>query len=73
VAIRQARFLTGAPLPGPLEHAVAQVAEVVPAVAEDRALADDVETARALVASGRLVPGAPRSWPLLAQPAVYGA
>ena len=59
VALRQARYLTGAPLPEPLERAVALVAGVVPEVAEDRALAGDVERARELVASGRLVPEAP--------------
>ena len=64
VALRQARFLTGVPLPAPLERAVAQVAEVVPEVAEDRALAADVERARELVASGRLVGGvrSPSVW-----------
>jgi histidine ammonia-lyase len=57
IAIRQARFLTGAALPAPLERVVARVGEVVPAVAEDRALAEDVERARELVASGELVGG----------------
>jgi histidine ammonia-lyase len=64
VALRQARFLAGEPLPAALERAVEQVAEVVPAVAEDRSLAADVERARELVASGRLVPDAPAWFPL---------
>jgi histidine ammonia-lyase len=61
VALRQARFIGGSPLPLKLEAAVSQVAVVVPEVAEDRPLAGDVERARELVASGRLVPDAP-SW-----------
>jgi hypothetical protein len=36
----------------------------VPEVPEDRALAGDVECARELVASGRLVPDAPAWFPL---------
>jgi histidine ammonia-lyase len=64
VALRQARFLAGSPLPVRLEAAVGQVADIVPGVAEDRALAGDVERARELVASGRLVPDAPRWVPL---------
>jgi histidine ammonia-lyase len=55
IALRQARFLFGAPLPPPLEAPLAHVAEVVPPVAEDRALADDIERVRDLVASGRIV------------------
>ena len=42
------------------------VAEVVPEIAEDRSLADDVERVRSLIASGALVPEAPRSAGLLA-------
>ena len=57
VALRQARFLAGAELPAPLEDAVSLIAEVVPPVGEDRSLADDVERARELVASGRLIGG----------------
>jgi histidine ammonia-lyase len=57
VALRQARFLTGQPLPARLEQAVTQVAEFVPEVAEDRSLAGDVERTRELVASGRLLGG----------------
>ena len=64
VALRQARFIAGAPLPAPLERAVSSVSEVVPPVVEDRALAADVERARGLVASGRLVPDAPAWFPL---------
>lgn len=60
VALRQARFLAGSPLPAPLERAVEQVAELVPSVTEDRPLAGDVIATRGLVASGRLVPDAPR-------------
>jgi histidine ammonia-lyase len=57
VALRQARLLAGAELPAPLEDAVSLVADVVPPVAEDRALAADVERARELVVSGRLIGG----------------
>lgn len=67
VALRQARFLAGTPLPAALERAVSEVAAVVPEVTEDRALAGDVSAARALIASGQLVPEAPRWSPL------YGA
>ena len=64
VALRQARFLSGAPLPALLEHAISLVGEIVPEVATDRALAGDVERARELIASGRLVPDAPTWVPL---------
>ena len=57
VALRQARFLGGAPLHAALEEAVSIVADLVPPVVEDRALAADIERCRALVASGRLVGG----------------
>ena len=57
VALRQARFLAGAELPAPLEHAVSLIAELVPPVAEDRSLAGDIERVRDLVASGRLIGG----------------
>ena len=57
VALRQARFLAGTPLSAPLETALAAVAEVVPEIAEDRALAGDVERCRELIASGRLIGG----------------
>ncbi len=64
VALRQARFLSAAALPEPLEQAMATIAEIVPVVVEDRSLAGDVAAARRLVASGRLVPDAPPSVPL---------
>jgi len=57
VALRQARFLAGAPLPAALEEAVALVSEIVAPVVEDRSLAEDVERCRRLVASGRLIGG----------------
>ncbi|HUA49435.1 MAG TPA: aromatic amino acid lyase [Solirubrobacteraceae bacterium] len=57
VALRQARFLAGTPLPAPLEHAAALLSEIVPPVTEDRSLAGDVSEARELVASGRLIGG----------------
>jgi histidine ammonia-lyase len=66
VALRQAHDLSGRALPAPLQDAVGLVAEVVPEIAEDRSLADDVERARELIASGALVPDAPRSAGLLA-------
>jgi hypothetical protein len=46
--------------------------EVVPEILEDRALAGDIERARELITSGRLVPQAPRPEPLLAPAPVYG-
>jgi histidine ammonia-lyase len=55
VALRQARFLAGEPLPAPLEGPLAAVAEMVPPVTEDRSLSGDIERARDLVASGALV------------------
>ena len=57
VALRQARHLTDAPLPAPLEDALVLVADVVPPVLQDRSLAGDVEQARVLVTSGRLIGG----------------
>ncbi|MBV9605189.1 MAG: aromatic amino acid lyase [Solirubrobacterales bacterium] len=57
VALRQARFLAGAPLPEALEQAVSRVATIVAPVAEDRSLAAEVEQVRDLVASGELVGG----------------
>ncbi len=57
VALRQARFLAAAALPAPLEAAVGLVAELVPPVTEDRSLAGDIERARDLVSSGRLIGG----------------
>jgi histidine ammonia-lyase len=64
VALRQARFLAGGELPVRLEAAVSLLAEVVPPVTEDRSLAGDVELARDLVASGRLIGGvrSPAIW-----------
>jgi histidine ammonia-lyase len=64
VALRQAAFLSGGALPAALEQAVTLLAAVVPEVSEDRALAGDVAAARALVASGTLVPSAPAWVPL---------
>ena len=66
VALRQAHDLSGRELPAPLQDALGAVAEVVPEIAEDRSLADDVERVRSLIASGALVPDAPRSAGLLA-------
>ena len=57
VALRQARFLSGVPLPGALEHAVALVADRVPPVTEDRSVAGDVSRVLELVRSGELVGG----------------
>ena len=65
VALRQASDLAQAPLPPQLDRAVAVLGEVVPEILEDRALAGDIERARELIASGRLVPQAPRPEPLL--------
>jgi histidine ammonia-lyase len=55
VALRQARFLAGTPLPSALEDALALVAGIVAPVVEDRSLAADVERVRDLVAYGGLV------------------
>ncbi len=60
VALRQARFLSGVPLPAALEHAVSLVADIVPPVTEDRSLAGDASRVLELVRSGQLV-GAVRS------------
>jgi histidine ammonia-lyase len=68
VALRQARDLAGMRLPGELARAADAVAELVPEIAEDRSMSADVERVRRLIASGRLVPGAPRSEALLAPP-----
>jgi histidine ammonia-lyase len=57
VALRQARYLSGAPLAPTLEEAVSRIASVVPPVVEDRSLAPDVLRVRDLVASGQLVGG----------------
>jgi histidine ammonia-lyase len=57
VSLRQARYLSGAPLPALLEEAVSHVASVVAPVVEDRSLAADVSRVRDLVASGQLVGG----------------
>jgi histidine ammonia-lyase len=57
VALRQGRYLSGAPLAAPLEEAVSRIASVVPPVVEDRSLAPDVLRVRELVASGQLVGG----------------
>ena len=66
VALRQAHDLSGRNVPAPLEEALDALAEVVPEIAEDRPLADDVERVRGLIAAGALVPEAPRSAGLLA-------
>jgi histidine ammonia-lyase len=65
VAQRQAFDLGPAELPPRLACAIAAVAEVVPPITEDRALAGDVARVRALIAGGGLVSGAPRWAPLL--------
>jgi histidine ammonia-lyase len=70
VALRQAHDLSGRIVSGPLQDALGSLAEVVPEIAEDRSLADDVERVRGLIASGALVPEAPRSAPLLAAESV---
>jgi histidine ammonia-lyase len=57
VALRQARYLSGAPLAPTLEEAVSRIASVVPPVVEDRSLAPDLLRVRDLVASGQLVGG----------------
>jgi histidine ammonia-lyase len=66
VALRQAHDLSGRTAPAPLEEALDALAEVVPEIAEDRSLAQDVERVRGLIVSGALVPEAPRSARLLA-------
>ncbi|MBV8990341.1 MAG: aromatic amino acid lyase, partial [Solirubrobacterales bacterium] len=66
VALRQAAELTRAPMPAPLKRAIDELASVVPPIREDRSPAADVDRARALIAAGSLVAGAPRSEPLLA-------
>jgi histidine ammonia-lyase len=57
VALRQARYLAGVPLPAALEDAVLAVANVVPPVTEDRSVAGDVSRVFELVRSGELVGG----------------
>ena len=57
VALRQARFLSGAPLPAALEQALSVVADSVPPVTEDRSLAGDASRVLELVRSGELVGG----------------
>ena len=57
VAVRQARYLSGTPLPAPLEERLTRVADVMEPVVEDRALAGDVSRVRELVASGELIGG----------------
>jgi histidine ammonia-lyase len=57
VALRQARFLSGVPLPAALEHAVSLVADGVPPVTEDRSLAGDALRVVELVRSGQLIGG----------------
>lgn len=66
VALRHARDLRAEPLPRALEAAILPVVEVVDDIDEDRSLAADVERVRDLVASGRMLPDAPRWEPLLA-------
>ena len=55
VALRQARFLRGEPLPAPLERACGLLADAVEPLREDRPLGPEVERVRELVRSGRLV------------------
>jgi len=57
VALRQARFLVGTPLPAPLERTASLLADTVAPVTEDRSLAADVSSVRELVASGQLIGG----------------
>jgi histidine ammonia-lyase len=57
LALRQARFLSGVPLPAALEQAVSLVADGVPPVTEDRSLAGDALRALELVRSGQLIGG----------------
>jgi histidine ammonia-lyase len=66
VALRHARDLRAEPLPRALEVAILPVVELVDEIDEDRSLATDVERVRDLVASGRMLPDAPRWEPLLA-------
>jgi histidine ammonia-lyase len=66
VALRQADDLSGRAVPAPLRAVLDALAGVVPEITEDRPLADDVEQVRGLIASGALVPEAPRSASLLA-------
>jgi histidine ammonia-lyase len=70
VALRQAHDLSGRAVPAPLQEAIGTVAEIVPEVAEDRSLADDVERVRGLIGSRALVPEAPRYAGLLADESV---
>jgi histidine ammonia-lyase len=70
VALRQAHDLSGRALPAPLQEAIGTVAEIVPEIAEDRSLADDVERVRGLIGSRALVPEAPRYAGLLADESV---
>lgn len=65
VTLRQARDLAGQALPAPLQHALDDVARVVPEIQVDRSLAGDVERVRDLIAAGTLAPYAPRWSPLL--------
>jgi histidine ammonia-lyase len=65
VALRQAHQLAGHAVAPPLQRALTAIAEVVPEIFEDRSLAGDVERVRELIASGKLVPQAPRWAPLL--------
>jgi histidine ammonia-lyase len=55
LALRQARSLAGRALPAPLERACELLGEAVEPLGEDRSLAPEVERARALVRSGRLL------------------
>jgi len=70
VALRQAHDLSGRAVPAPLQEAIGTVAEIVPEIAEDRSLADDVERVRGLIGSRALVPQAPRYAGLLADESV---
>jgi histidine ammonia-lyase len=57
LALRQARYLSGVPLPAALEDAVSAVANDVPPVTEDRSVAGDVSRVLERVRSGELVGG----------------
>jgi len=68
VALLQASALGGVDLPARLERAMAQLADVVAEMREDRPLAEDVRRVFELIGSGNLVPEAPRWTSLVAAP-----
>jgi histidine ammonia-lyase len=57
VALRQAQFLAESRLPAPLEAAMSLLSDAVAPAPADRPLAGDIQRARELVASGRLIGG----------------